>query len=48
MERIPLEKAYELPTTNFLNDLAYLKDKARHDEEEHKKWLRTRKGKGIY
>ena len=39
MERIPLAKVYDLSTINFLNDLAYLKDKANHEKEEQRRWL---------
>ncbi|WP_343668718.1 hypothetical protein [Chitinophaga sp.] len=48
MERIPLAQAYDLNTINFLNDLAFLKDKARYEKEEHNKWLQKGKGKGSY
>ena len=36
-EGIPLDKAFDLPTINFLNDLAYLKAKIEHDNELIKK-----------
>ena len=45
MERIPLAKVYELSTINFCNDLAFLKDKRAHEEEEHKKWLQKERSK---
>ena len=37
-ERIPLEAVYDLPTLQFLNDLAYLKSKSEHDKLEMKRW----------
>lgn len=46
-ERISLESVQELGTINFLNDLAYLKDKARHDKEEFEKWRRKQKNSGT-
>jgi len=36
-ERITLESTYELPTIQFLNDLAYLKSKGEYEAEELKK-----------
>ncbi|HWV64357.1 hypothetical protein [Chitinophaga sp.] len=43
-ERITVEQVYELSTTNFLNDLAYLKDKAALDEQIAEQWRRNVKG----
>jgi hypothetical protein len=37
-ERITMEAAYELPTIQFLNDLAYLKAKSEHERLELKRW----------
>ena len=37
-ERIKMEEAYELPTIQFLNDLAYLKAKSEHERLEMKRW----------
>ena len=36
-EKIQLEAAYELPTLQFLNDLAYLKAKNEYEADEVKK-----------
>jgi len=36
-EKIKLEEAYELPTLQFLNDLAYLKGKSEYEAEQLKK-----------
>ena len=36
-EGITLNQAFDLPTINFLNDLAYLKAKMEHDNELIKK-----------
>lgn len=47
-ERITLSQVYDLSTINFLNDLAYLKDKARHDKQTHEEWLRNRKNKSGF
>ena len=35
-ERIKLEEVYDLPTIQALNDLAYLKSKNAHDNEQMK------------
>jgi hypothetical protein len=35
-ERITLEEAYELPTLQFLNNLAYLKSKSEYEAEQLK------------
>jgi hypothetical protein len=37
-ERIPMEAVYDLPTLQFLNDLAYLKAKNEHERLEMKRW----------
>ena len=37
-ERITMEEAYEIPTLQFLNDLAYLKAKSEHERLEMKRW----------
>jgi hypothetical protein len=37
-ERIKMEEVYDLPTIQFLNDLAYLKAKAEHERLEMKRW----------
>lgn len=42
-ERIPLDSVYRLSTINFLNNLAYLKDKAREDKRLQDEWLRKHK-----
>lgn len=36
-EKITLEATYELPTIQFLNDLAYLKAKGEYEAEQVKK-----------
>ena len=36
-EKIKLEKVYELPTIQFLNDLSYIKAKNEYDREQLKK-----------
>ena len=35
-EGIPLDKVYELPVIQFLNDLSYLKSKKQLDEHQYK------------
>ena len=35
-EGIPLDKVYELPVVQFLNDLSYLKSKKQLDEYQYK------------
>ena len=42
-ERISLESVQDIGTINFLNDLAYLKDKARHEKEAFDKWRQKEK-----
>lgn len=37
-ERIKIEEAYELPTLQYLNDLAYLKARADMESEQLKKY----------
>ena len=41
-ERIELDKAYELPTLQYLNDLSYLKAKASHDAELVKQYAKIK------
>lgn len=43
-ERITLAQVYDLGTINFLNDLAYLKDKARWDKVQQQAWQAKLKG----
>lgn len=38
LERIELDRVYELPTLQFLNDLAYLKAKAAMEKEQLNKY----------
>jgi hypothetical protein len=35
-EAIPLDKVYDLPVIQFLNDLSYLKNKKQLDEHQYK------------
>lgn len=37
-EKISLEKAFEIPTINYLNDLAYLKAKGEYMKEQMNKY----------
>lgn len=46
LEHITLNQVYDLSTINFLNDMAFLKDKARFELEQQKKWQQKRKGSG--
>jgi hypothetical protein len=48
MERITLAQAYDLSIINFLNDLAYIKDKAAEDKRIHEEWLMKMRSKGSY
>jgi len=48
MEGIRLEQVYELSTINFLNDLAYLKDKSKEEKRIHDEWRRKRSGSNSY
>jgi len=43
-ERIELDKAYELPTLQYLNDLSYLKAKASFDAEQVKQYANNSAG----
>jgi hypothetical protein len=45
-ERITLAQAYDLGAINFLNDLAYLKDKGRWEKEQQRQWQAKLKSKG--
>lgn len=44
LERITLDAVYDLGTVNFLNDLSYIKDKAKEDKRIQEQWLAKRKG----
>jgi hypothetical protein len=46
-ERITLAQVYDLGTINFLNDLAYLKDKARWEKAQQQAWQAKVKGNKI-
>lgn len=44
-ERITLAQAYDLNTINFLNDLAYLKDRGRWEKEQLRIWQQKHSAK---
>ncbi|MBV7534059.1 hypothetical protein [Chitinophaga sp. sic0106] len=46
-EGIPVAQAYDLSVINYLNDLAYLKDKAKYDKLLHDQWQRKHNGNRL-